>query len=167
VSAVRKSALGQGQAETGRSDGMKCLRKTLGPNVRQRDREVQTMTWRATSYLVLFNTCCWGGEMGGACVEDRRNTEFDRKSRGRDTGDLVVDEMMMLKWILNTVWSWGLDSAGSGEGPVAGPCERSSNIKAGNFFTSWVAVGPLLVSSCWNPVWADVMFCTELSLMLL
>jgi hypothetical protein len=38
--------------------------------------------------------------------------------------DLGVDERIILKYILKKwIWGWGLDSSGSGQGPVLGYCE--------------------------------------------
>jgi hypothetical protein len=80
----------------------------------------------------------------GACSTHGKDEKFVHNSgltpKGRDhLEDVGVDGRIILKWISEgeRVIKCGLDSSGSGEGPVAGCCEHgnesSSSITGGGF----------------------------------
>jgi hypothetical protein len=50
-----------------------------------------------------------------------------RKSEGKRS-----DRKITLKWILNRMGGWGLDSTVLGQGPVAGGCEHGNELSGSN-----------------------------------
>jgi len=76
------------------------------------------------------------GGTGGAYGTNKMDTCIQNCSRKDDLGVIVIDGRLILKRTLNRMQGCGLDSYGSGQGPLAGicgQCEEPSGSRTDSF----------------------------------